>query len=554
MISHTSKTIFLAIIGSSLGFAPSGLNSHFAQTRLGHLSHPIQIQQYISNNGRRSSILQSSKAAKDDSVDIEEIDLKTYTDYKEQLEALSFLSSVSDDADLCERAQEIFDDMYENWAVEDDEDLEPTVEIYNLLLTVYANCGDMKTASSILSKMEDSENEGVPSADMNTHIAIMEGFGKRDNLQKAEEVLSKMRIEFDPSLELFHSMLNLWKKSGDWNSPEKAERLLNEMIVNEDNAPNPTTETFCLVMECLNRNSHRSKTRLVAGKLQVLLKNMRDLSDNGNAAVNPNDRSIVNELIKDLSSSKNKQSGLEAEELLFRMIDQFQYSNDEMEKPSASSYINTINVWKNNKSSESAERAVVLLNLLQDAYDIEMKTGNDAADLKPDKRVYGAVMNVVSRSRAKDKATETKTLLDRLQSLHDSTDDADFAPNLRAFNYVISACAFTKGDQSDCKEALRIMVEIFNNMRASKIRSINPNHVTYGLFLKGCGNLIDDSKKKETVVENLFRKCSRDGCVSDFVLDALMEATSTPFVETLLGTSIDEEGIQIPEEWTRNID
>ena len=127
----------------------------------------------------------------------------------EHSEALSFLSSVSDDADLCERAQEIFDDMYENWAVEDDEDLEPTVEIYNLLLTVYANCGDMKTASSILSKMEDSENEGVPSADMNTHIAIMEGFGKRDNLQKAEEVLSKMRIEFDPSLVLAQALITL---------------------------------------------------------------------------------------------------------------------------------------------------------------------------------------------------------------------------------------------------------------------------------------------------------------------------------------------------------
>lgn len=553
MISHTSKTIFLAIIGSSLGFAPSGLHSHFAaETRLGHLSPPIQ--QYIFNNGRRSSTLQSSKTAQDDSVDVEVIDLKSYTDYKEQLEALSFLSSVSDDADLCERAQEIFDGMYEKWAVEDDEDLEPTAEIYNLLLTVYANCGDMKTASTILSKMENAENEGVPSADMNTHIVIMEGFGMRGNLQKAEEVLTKIRIEFDPSVELFHSMLNLWKKSGDWNSPEKAERLLNEMIENEDNAPNPTTETFCLVMECLNRNSHRSKTRLVAGKLQDLLKTMRDLSDNGNAAVNPNDRSIVNELIKDLSKSRNKESALEAEELLFGMIDQFQSSKDEREKPSASSYINTINVWKNNKSSESAERAVELLNLLQDAYDIELKTGNDGADLKPDKRVYGAVMNVVSRSRAKGKATETKSLLDRLQSLHDSTDEAEFAPNLRAFNYVISACAFTSGDQSDCKEALRIMVETFNNMRASKIRSINPNHVSYGLFLKGCGNLIDDIEKKQTVVENLFRKCTRDGCVSDFVLDALLEATSTPFVETLLGTSIDEEGIQIPEEWTRNID
>jgi len=363
-----------------------------------------------------------------------------------------------------------------------------------------------------------------------------------------------MRKEFDTTLEPFHSILTLWKKSGDWNSPEKAELLLNEMIENEENAPSPTTETFCAVMECLNRNSHRSKSHLVPGKLQDLVRIMRDLSDNGNADVNSHDRSIVNEQIKSLSKSKDKNSPLKAEELLFGMIERFQASKDESEKASASCYINTINVWRNSKSSESAKRSTKLLNMLQDSYDTEVKAGNDGQNLKPDKRVYNAVMNVVSRSRARDKAAQTKSLLDQLQSLHDKSNDSDFAPNLKTYNFVISACAFTRGNESECKETMSLMIETFNKMRNSEIQSIHPNHIAFGLFLKGCGNLIDDDKTKETVAENLFRKCSRDGCVSDFVLDALLEATSTPFVETLLGTSVDEDGIQIPEEWTRNND
>jgi pentatricopeptide repeat protein len=468
------------------------------------------------------------------------------------LEALSFLSSVSDDPDFCERAQEIFDSMFKNWVEEDDEDLEPTIEIYNFLVSIYANCGDMKTVSIILSKMENSEMEDVPSADMNTYIATMEGFGKRGNLKKAEEVLDKMRIEYDPTLEPFHTILSLWKKSGDWNSPEKAELLLKEMIGNEENAPSPTTDTFSAVMECFNRNSHRSKSHLVPGKLEDLVGIMRDLSDNGNDDVNPHDRSIVNEQIKSLSKNKNKNAALQAEELLVGMIERFQVSNDEREKASASCYINTINVWRNSKTAESAKRAIALLKLLQDAYDTELKAGRDGTNLKPDNRVYNAVMNVVSRSRAKDKATQAQSLLDQLQSLHDSSNDSDFAPNLKTYNYVISACAFSRGNESECKETMRLMIETFNKMRNSEIQTIHPNPVTFGLFLKGCGNLIDDEKTKQTVVENLFRKCCRDGCVSDFVLDALMEATSTPFVETLLGTSVDEDGIQIPEEWTRN--
>ena len=48
---------------------------------------------------------------------------------------------------LCQMAQGIFDDMYNTWIMngEDCEDLQPTSEIYNLLIDVYSHA---KTTSS----------------------------------------------------------------------------------------------------------------------------------------------------------------------------------------------------------------------------------------------------------------------------------------------------------------------------------------------------------------------------------------------------------------------
>ena len=57
--------------------------------------------------------------------------IPTYQEYVEELQAMAFLSSIGDE-EACDRAQQTFDDMYENHITEDDASLEPTAEIYNL--------------------------------------------------------------------------------------------------------------------------------------------------------------------------------------------------------------------------------------------------------------------------------------------------------------------------------------------------------------------------------------------------------------------------------------
>jgi hypothetical protein len=192
------------------------------------------------------------------------------------------------------------------------------------------------------------------------------------------------------------------------------------------------------------------------------------------------------------------------------------------------------------------------LEALENFYTLEIEAGNDRDDLKPDGRAYNAVMGIWSKSKAEKKAVETKArLFDKLQqALYDNTlECSDYASNLRSYNNVISA--FTKGDKDECKEALNVMVGTFNSMRGADA-SVKANHVTFGMFLKACSNLMPDNSKRNSVIEKLFRTACKDGQVSDFVINQLFEVTSTSFVEELLGSSV-EDGIQIPAEWSRNV-
>mmetsp|Transcript_17233 Transcript_17233/g.32621 ORF Transcript_17233/g.32621 Transcript_17233/m.32621 type:complete len:570 (-) Transcript_17233:28-1737(-) len=487
-------------------------------------------------------------------------DLYTFADYKDQLEALLYLSRVvSDDTDdLCERAQQVFDTMYENWAINDKEDLEPTTEIYNLLLSIYASCGNFETASIILSRMENDQDDGVPSSNIHTYIAMMEGCEQNGKIIEAEEIFQDTRTKHAFDVTLFNCMLSIWKRSGDWKSPAKAEMLLEDMIKNnsQDEEPKPNTESFALVIECLCRNTSKSKRALVFQKVQLLVDKMKTLQQNGNANINPNDKSIINAMIKALGHSNVLDKIKEAEYLLNGMIELYELNKDEGERPDAASFINTINIiCSNDQSANSAEKATVLLNVMDNMYQMIKERGIECDDLKPSVRAFNSVMNGWSRSNAHDKAGQAKALLDRLEALWKSTLDEDYSPNQRTYNTVINACAYTSGSPKDCSEALRIMIETFNAIRLSP--TIRPNHVTYGLFLKGCYNLMpnddeNDHKKVSSIVENIFRKCGKEGCVSDFVLDTLFESASSSFLHGIFGDS-KRNNIQIPAEWGKNV-
>jgi len=349
--------------------------------------------------------------------------------------------------------------------------------------------------------------------------------------------------------------------------------------------PRPNTRTFHLVLSCILRHPPppTTTTGTVKDKVQQVFELMMAHSSKD---VNPWHTTITNIRIKALGQKdrKERQRGKlggggdaeEAESLLLDAMDLYRRDGDLDVRPDAASFINTINAWRNYRPSSGKHknkapmRAMKLLITLEQLYAEEMPadtsdsvTGTSTANLKPDYRVYNAVQYVWARSRSKEKVKETRALLDRMIELRDETGDSDYAPNKRSYNNVINACTFfPKGGGAhvaeECKDALRIAVQTFNDMRSSS--DAPPNHVTYGMLLKAVGALMPSTNpKRDTIIENIFRKCCKDGYVSDFVFQSFTEVSNELLYQKVIGTvkenSHDDctDGVYIPIEWRENV-
>jgi len=365
--------------------------------------------------------------------------------------------------------------------------------------------------------------------------------------------------------------------------------------------PRPNTRTFYLVLSCILRHPPPT-TETVQEKVQQIFNLMIEHCEEDNPpddVVNPRHTTITNIRIKALGQKPRKGKGRsrqkggagaaeEAESLLLDSIALYKKDKHLDVRPDAASFINAINVWRNyrpssnkhnnnsnnNNNNKAPMRAMNLLSTLEQLYAEEMAVGGttqNTENLKPDYRVYNAVQYVWARSRSRDKVTETRALLDRMIQLKEETGESDYAPNKRSYNNVINACTFfPKGGRGsdvseDCKNALRIAVQTFNDMRASD--DVHPNHVTYGMLLKAVGALMPiTNTKRDTIIENIFRKCCKDGYVSDFVFESFTEVSNELLYQKVIGTVKDDNddddddddddtnGVYIPMEWREKVE
>jgi pentatricopeptide repeat protein len=426
--------------------------------------------------------------------------------------------------------------MFNKWFENDNDDLEPDTRIYNLLISTYANCGNMVVAEKILDRMETGQVDYVPEPDAETYEFMMKGWSLNGDLDKAAEVLERIENKHPDDfshIDIYNAFLEILKRSEDEKAEQLAELILDRMIAKEHlNIPSPNVESFSLVISCIIRNSGKTKKSNVRRKVKSLITKMNTIKN-----INPNHKDIVNLNIKSLADvCKSEAAAFEAEGLLFDMMERYEKASILEERPSASVFINSIHAWKNVKSNEASDRALALFKLLNEFYRIELDRGLAVEDLKPDIRACNACMDVMARSNSDKKGIESLELLQRMKEEYEKLGDIDLAPNLRSYNTVINACAFTKGNEVASKNALRVMFDAFKEMKKSE--NCEPNQATYGLLLKGCSNLIADETKRQNLAEQVFRACCKAGHCSDFVVDSFELATSSSFVESVLEVAL----------------
>ena len=157
-----------------------------------------------------------------------------------------------------------------------------------------------------------------------------------------------------------------------------------------------------------------------------------------------------------------------------------------------------------------------------------------------------------SRSHRHGKAERAQNLFREMRKLFQAGNE-HLRPNVVAYNAVMNACAFTKGDVHESNRAVEIAHAVLRDLEQSTFG--NPDQVTYGTFLKVCATQMADCDSRDKVVDMLFKKCCKDGQVGTMVLQQLKCVAKNDHFVRLTGRAIweDLKFEELPSDWWRNV-
>lgn len=441
------------------------------------------------------------------------------------------------DSTAISQAQSIFDTMYEAYVKTDESALLPDVSVYNLLIEAHAY-GKQKSggdeAQLILSRMEDESSPFVALPNLKTYLNVMDAWAMRKNAEKAEAVLNRLQERYDktsdeslmPSVEAYNKLIKSYGMQGDI---EKAEALFRKSL-EEDGELRANHKSWVQMMKAYASMDDGAE------KVQALFREMLKAQRMGEEEYLPKTEAY-NTLIRTLGTKKG--GAEEAEAMLFQMIDQYQNGEDDV-RPNAETFRQTISAVSSRKNV-SGMKVEQLLQIQNGLYET-----TKSPDLKPDTRLNNAALNAIARSRDARKATRAKRIVAKMKE----SGEPDNMPSRRTYYSLLSACAFTQGSPDENFEAFQIAVDSLKELK--EFLGQEPDSGCIGMFLKACANLMPASRKRDTVVENVFTKCCTDGLLNEFVLTEFESAASEALQLEVFGGFL-EDDVRLPQEWSRNV-
>ena len=240
-----------------------------------------------------------------------------------------------------------------------------------------------------------------------------------------------------------------------------------------------------------------------------------------------------------------------AEQLLHRMEDLY-VAGDENAKPTANSYNAVLSAWARSGTKCAYWKAEELVNKMLERYE------SGDSDVRPDHCSFNTLINAISKSERAGKAEKALRVLRRMDKLYQG--GYKYArPNEMTYTSVLNSCAFTFVE-NDLSKRKALDVAIFTLEELQESHYGSPNHITYGMFLKACANLMStDDERWQRIVEPVILQCRRDGCVGELVLKQLQNAAPEQLYQNLLDDVVDRDKMtlikfsDLPEEWRCNV-
>jgi hypothetical protein len=267
----------------------------------------------------------------------------------------------------------------------------------------------------------------------------------------------------------------------------------------------------------------------------------------GNKLARPNLHTFVTLLCAVVNSGRPG-APEQAEKLLRGMYQDFKNGNASA-KPDTHAITFVISAWAKSGDRDAGEKAEALLDWMIELYE---ETRDES--FKPNPLTWNAVINAWAKSRVFGKANRAKRVLDRMVKLYEADKEAA-KPNTFVYTAVVNAAAYTVGDAIEKQDAFLIASNTFIDLEKSNYGT--PNHVTFGVYMTACQNLIPEGESRASAVGDAFKKCCQVGMVNETVLKRAQSALSSEQLRNLLQSSATPDGIvdvnNLPLEWRRNV-
>lgn len=380
----------------------------------------------------------------------------------------------------------------------------PTVNHYNTAINAWTKCGakdGARRASEILHLMESLHEKDADNAKPITKclVSVLDGWCKsklQGSVHMAEEVLERLGElpGNNRNVKHFNAVINAWAESGESDSGERAEQILNHMtnLYNAgETCARPNTRTYNTVIKAW---AH-SKKRGAAREAEKVLSSMHECFARGNMDAEP-DKISFTLLLLAWAKSRERGSAARAEEILDHMEKLYNEGNRDV-KPDTVTYNSVLNVCANSGLKDAGQRSERLLARMEYMFEI---MGHD--DLKPDSVSYNTVMNALANSAEPGAAQRAQNILQKMERLS-KAGDLNARPDIVSYNSVMNA--FAKSREIGAAQKAEEILERMENSYEAGETTVKPDSYSYNIVISAWSNSGDifSAAKAELLLQRM---------------------------------------------------
>jgi PPR repeat. len=403
-----------------------------------------------------------------------------------------------------------------------------------------------KQAVQILDRMIDAHQKGnrlmKPDRIIFSSVinCIAKGGGK-DSGSEALEILNRMQnmykegdLDLRPDTVTINTTLSALANTETRESARQSEHLLEAMITGNDPAMAPNVKSYTLVISAWAKSGAKEFME----KIEKLLLDMEKVDDEAK----PNTvtySTVLNAFAKSVDPSSYDRA--------MRVLQRME-SGAIGVIPNSYCYASVMECISKNPDKDSiCSKTLALLQRLTE----QNKRGNISRDSYT--VVFNTAIKAIERSSEQLKDKVVLQILALMKEVNGKRQIMAI-PNVRTYNSIIRACAFTKGSRSDKEAAFETAMSALHSIRSSK--DLSPDLFTYPAIFRAGEELLTFTEHNLQRYRNLFEMASEDGLVDALLLKNMVNLLPKPLMQSLLGTGKELSEVRLndlPREWRRNI-